>query len=520
MGAAHERGLGAAASQQNADADLDTLERGYGEMLGEVRANFNSGKAKSAAWRINQLKQIKRCIAENKDEMCRVMKEDLGRCKYEAIFGEALTVLTELDFMINNVESWVAPERQWHTLLVQPGYSEIRREAKGVVLVLSPWNFPVNLSILCLATAIVGGNACVIKPSEVAPESAKFIEMLVNKYLDTDLVRCVQGAVDETTALLRLRWDHIIYTGNGAVARIVMTAAAKHLTPVTLELGGKSPCVIDPSCSLKTAARRILGSKLLNAGQICIAPDYIITTPGYVEKLVPVLKETLVEFYGEDPSQAEAFGRIINERHHDRIMRLMDPSSHGGEIIAGGPDKADRASKYIPPTIVLNPSTDSPLMTEEIFGPVLPIITIDSIDESIDFIQSREHPLALYVFAENKDVIEKVVANTQSGGVCVNDCIYHITNPYLPFGGVGSSGMGCYHGKYGFDEVTHAKSVMHRSTMIDPSMRYPNKYNGEQAEKILDFLAKEGMSPATKKLIAVAGVSAIGFLLMRRSSRM
>eukprot|EP00512_Aurantiochytrium_limacinum_P002756 CAMPEP_0171503484 /NCGR_PEP_ID=MMETSP0958-20121227/10918_1 /TAXON_ID=87120 /ORGANISM="Aurantiochytrium limacinum, Strain ATCCMYA-1381" /LENGTH=522 /DNA_ID=CAMNT_0012038973 /DNA_START=147 /DNA_END=1715 /DNA_ORIENTATION=+ len=515
--AAHERGMQGAASQQIDGADVDRFEREYSVVLQEVRQGFASGKTKSAAWRINQLKQLKRCMSENKDEIASSMKQDLGRCKFESLFGEALACVFEIDHLISNLESWMAPERVWHPITVQPGYSEVRREPKGVVLILSPWNYPINLSIMCIAAAIAAGNAFVIKPSEVAPATGRFVEMMVNKYLDSDVCRVVMGAVPETTALLRLRWDHIIYTGNGAVARIVMTAAAKHLTPITLELGGKSPAIVDSSCSLTTSARRILVNKFMNCGQTCVAPDYVLVSREFADKLVAELKKIVHEFYGEDPSTQESLGRIVNERHHDRVMRLLDPSSHGGEVLLGGTSTADRASKYIPPTLILNPRLDSPLMTEEIFGPVLPIVTLDKIDDAIDFVQAREHPLALYVFAENNAFIEKVAANTQAGGMCINDCIMHLTNPYLPFGGVGSSGMGCYHGKWGFDELSHIKAVMKRSTMLDAPIRYPNNYNGEQVEKILTFMTSEGMSPSTKTALTAAALGTIGFLLLRQS---
>lgn len=396
MAAKHEQGMMTSASAHDEGVDVDQLEAEYAGMLAGVRGVYRSGKTQSAAWRIAQLKQLRRGMVECKDEIVAAMAADLGRSKFEATMLEVASVLGEIDFLVANVETWMAPTRVSHPLAVQPGSSYIYTEPKGVVLVLAPWNYPTNLAIMGVAGALVAGNCVVLKPSEVCTASAIVTEKIITKYLDNECVKVVQGAVPETTALLRLRWDHILYTGNGGVGRIVATAAAKHLTPVTLELGGKSPCIVDGSAKIATAAKRIMNTKLLNCGQTCVAPDYVLATDSTLDKLIPALTSTVESFFGSDPMASDSFARIVNHRHFDRIMRLIDPSSHGGQVLCGGPDLADRDSKYIPPTIILNPRLDSPLMTEEIFGCVLPICTVGSMQEAIDFTRDRETPLALY----------------------------------------------------------------------------------------------------------------------------
>jgi aldehyde dehydrogenase (NAD+) len=373
----------------------------------------------------------------------------------------------------------------------------------------------VNLTMLSLVAALSAGNCALIKPSEVAPASAAIIEKIVREYLDGDCIKVVQGAVPETTALLRLHWDHIIYTGNGAVARLVMRAASQHLTPCTLELGGKSPVYVDKSAKLSVAVKRLLAGKGMNNGQTCIAPDHVFVHEAVQEAFLKELLSTLRAFYGEDPRKSASYGRIVNHRHWDRVARLMKPESHKGQVLCGGLDKSVREDKYIAPTVILNPSLDSPLMSEEIFGFVLPVITVKSVEQAVERVSSGEHPLALYVFSEDQAVTEKVLQGTTSGGVCVNDTLYHIVNPYLPFGGIGSSGMGAYHGKHGFVEMSHKKAVMYRSTFIDAAFRYP-PYSDKTANALKGFAAKEPMDPNTKKLIMTAAAGLLGAVVMSR----
>jgi aldehyde dehydrogenase (NAD+) len=341
------------------------------------------------------------------------------------------------------------------------------REPLGVVLVIAPWNYPVQLLLSPLIGAIAAGNCAVLKPSEVTPTVSRLLATLVPRYLDPACVALVEGGVDETTALLRERFDHVFYTGNGAVAKVVMRAAAEHLTPVTLELGGKSPCIVDRNVDLEIAARRIVWGKFLNAGQTCIAPDYVLVHESRESELLDAMKRTLRAFYGDDPKKSPDYGRVVNERHHRRLAVLLKD----GEVVAGG--EADEATRFIAPTILRNVAPDAPIMQVEIFGPILPVLRVASIDEAVAFVNARPKPLALYVFTRDAQVEEDVIARTTSGGACVNAPLWHIANPELPFGGVGPSGMGSYHGRDSFETFSHRKSVVTKSTRVDPKMAYP-----------------------------------------------
>jgi aldehyde dehydrogenase (NAD+) len=307
----------------------------------------------------------------------------------------------------------------------------------------------------------------VLKPSEVAPASSAVLAELVPRYLDRECVQVVEGGVAETTELLSQQWDHIFYTGNGTVGRIVMQAAARHLTPVTLELGGKSPAIVDAEVDLEVAARRITWAKFFNAGQTCVAPDYVLVHPSQEQPLLSAIKSTLREFYGDDPKKSADYGRIVNDRHHTRLVRLLG----AGEVVTGG--QHDAAQRYLAPTVLRNVPADAPVMADEIFGPILPVLTVPDVNAAIRFVTARDKPLALYVFSKNSAHIDQILESTTSGGACVNDAVTHLVPPDLPFGGVGGSGMGAYHGRAGFDTFTHRKSVLHKGTLVDPALRYP-----------------------------------------------
>lgn len=388
------------------------------------------------------------------------------------MLAETYSAIGEVQHAIENVAKWMEPESVPTPMAQKPGTSEIRRDPVGVVLIVSPWNFPINLCIIPTALALAAGNTVVIKPSEVSCHSANFLGRVLPKYLPSDAVKVIQGAVPETSALLEQRFDHIIYTGGGSVGRIVMAAAARHLTPVTLELGGKSPVIVDKSANIDVAARRILFGKFLNCGQVCIAPDYVLVHKDVEAALLAALKATIQSWYGENPSAIKAskdLGRIINARHFSRVKQMVE--THGGDLVVGG--EVDESELYVAPTVISNPPLDSMVMRDEIFGPVLPVLRVNDVNEAIRFVNERPKPLALYIFAGDGAVQEKVLQNTSSGGVAVNDTILHIANPHLPFGGVGDSGMGAYHGKTGFDLFSHKKGVKSTSTWMDPSARYP-----------------------------------------------
>ncbi|MFA7107165.1 MAG: aldehyde dehydrogenase family protein, partial [Candidatus Izemoplasmatales bacterium] len=349
----------------------------------------------------------------------------------------------------------------------KPGYSFIKPEPLGVSLIISPWNYPFQLLMAPLAANIAAGNCAFLKPSEISPNTSAILANLIPQYFNPDYIAIIEGGVAETTELLKLKFDHIFYTGSSQVGKIVMAAAAQNLCPVTLELGGKSPCVIDENVPLKQTARKIAWGKFLNAGQTCIAPDYILVHESIKKSFVEVLQTTITEFYGENPQNSSHYARIINQKHWQRLISYLK----NAKIIFGGDSSEEHL--FIAPTIVENPDLSSPLMMEEIFGPILPIITYTEIEEVAKFINDRPKPLAMYVFSKNKKNINYLISRTSSGGMCINDTLSHITSSELPFGGVGESGMGNYHGKAGFDTFSHYKSIMKKSFLLDFSMKYP-----------------------------------------------
>jgi len=348
-----------------------------------------------------------------------------------------------------------------------PGSSHRIPQPLGVVLVIAPWNYPIQLLMIPVAGAIAAGNAVVMKPSEVSSATSALLGKLVPQYFDKDAIAIVEGAVPETTQLLAEKFDHIFYTGNGTVGRVVMRAAAENLTPVTLELGGKSPTIVDKSANLAIAGRRIAWAKYVNAGQTCVAPDYVLAHADIADKLVDEIRKSVNDFYGADPQQSGDFARISSPRHFSRLKAMLA----SGKIAIGG--QTDEQQRYIAPTVLVDVTANDPVMQEEIFGPILPMLTVGSIDEAINFVNARPHPLALYVFSEDQKVNDKVVASTTSGGVTVNGTIFHMTGPFLPFGGVGESGMGAYHGRAGVDTFQHLKPVLKRSTRVDAPLAYP-----------------------------------------------
>jgi aldehyde dehydrogenase (NAD+) len=455
-----------------------------GDVAKRLRATFDEGRTRPVEWRKAQLRALRRLLLEGEDELLAALARDLGKSAIEGFLTEVAFVRAELDYTLDHLDRWLRPARVAIPPKQLPGKARIHRDPLGVVLIIGPWNYPVQLVLAPLVGALAAGNAAVIKPSEIAEHSSHALARLVPQYLDADAVAVYEGGVDETTALLAEQWDHLFYTGNGTVARVVMAAAAKHLTPVTLELGGKSPTIVDRSADLDVAARRIAWGKYTNAGQTCVAPDYVLVDRQVEGPLAARLRDTVLKFYGDDPRTSGDYGRIVNDRHFARVTRLLDDEA-AGEVVYGG--QRDAAQRYLAPTALRGTDPAAPVMQEEIFGPVLPMIAVDDLDAAIEFVNHRDKPLALYVFAEDHRAVDRVVHETSSGGMCVNHTVFHLAVPGLPFGGVGPSGMGAYHGRATFETFTHEKSVLTKPTGLDPSIAYP-PYRGLKAKLLRRLL--------------------------------
>ncbi len=406
---------------------------------------------------------------------------DMGRPLLEAYTGDIAVTAAEISYIQKHLHHWIKPKKVWTALAALPGKSRIYFEPYGVVLIISPWNYPLQLALSPLAGAIAAGNCAMIKPSEYAPETSALLVHQLPKYIDEECFQIIQGGIAETTALLQESFDYIFYTGSPNVGRIIMQAAAKHLTPLTLELGGKSPCIVDSEINIDLASKRILFGKFFNAGQTCIAPDYLLVHKSIEKKLLESMKNTLIQFYGDTPKLSKDFGRIINTKHCHRLKELLFA---GGEIYYGG--EIDIEQRYIAPTLLHNIPTNSPILSEEIFGPILPIITIETIEEAIAYINERPKPLSLYLFSDNKKIQNKIIESTSSGGVCINHTTLHYLVNELPFGGVGNSGMGSYHGKASFETFSHRKSVLFKPNGLDIPIIYPP--HGKNKKKWLRWL--------------------------------
>jgi aldehyde dehydrogenase (NAD+) len=456
-------------------ATTDATTVPLGSTADSLRATYDAGLTRPLAWRRRQLQQMARMLEENEGEFLAALRTDLGKPAVEGFITDIAFVLSEVETLIKHLAKWNRSKRVSSPLVTLPARSRLVPEPLGVVLVIAPWNYPVQLLLAPAAAAIAAGNAVVMKPSEVSAATSAVLGRLVPRYLDPSAIALVEGGVSETTELLKQRFDHIFYTGNGTIGRVVMAAAVPHLTPVTLELGGKSPVIIDKSANLKVAARRVAWGKWLNAGQTCIAPDYVLVDEQVRQPFLDELGRAVTAFYGVDPHDSPDYGRIVSDRHFDRLRSLLA----GGTAAIGGRAEADE--RYIEPTVLVDVDPESALMTEEIFGPLLPVIPVASAREAVDFVSARPHPLALYVFAGDKGVVEEVLARTTSGGVTVNGTMLHFTNPHLPFGGIGESGMGGYHGESGVRLFQHRKPVLTRGTALDPSLPYP-PYNDRKAK--------------------------------------
>ena len=443
-----------------------TANPDYTSMFADLRATFESEKTIDLAWREQQLQALERMMTEREQEILDALQEDLAKHPLEAWMTEVSYVASSAAYSRKNLRKWTRRRRVSTPITGLPGKSWLQPEPLGVVLIIGAWNYPLQLTLSGMAAAIAAGNCVVLKPSELAPATSALTARLVADYLDDDCIKVVEGAVPETTALLELPWDHILYTGGGNVGRIVMAAAAKHLTPVTLELGGKSPCVVLPDADLKTTANRIAWGKFTNAGQTCIAPDYILTDAETEKKLVPLLQEALTNMFGENPETSESYGRIVNDRHFERLASLLE----SGKVAIGGQTNAQ--TRYIAPTVLTGVTADSPVMQEEVFGPILPVLRVDDLAAAIRFIRKGDKPLAAYIFTKDAAAEKRFLEKVSSGNACVNDTMMFMAVHELPFGGVGPSGMGNYSGEYGFRTFSHMKAVMKRGWWPDPDLRY------------------------------------------------
>ncbi|KAG7987020.1 hypothetical protein I3843_03G111700 [Carya illinoinensis] len=448
-------------------------------LVKELRKSFNSGRTRSYEWRVSQLKSIEKMVEEKEKEITEALHKDLSKPAVEAFISEISQVKSSCKSALKELSGWMIPEKVKTSLTTYPSSAEIVSEPLGVVLVISTWNFPFSLSLDPVIGAISAGNAVVLKPSEIAPATSLLLSKLVEEYLDKSAIRVVEGAVDETTALLEQKWDKILYTGSARVGRIVMAAAAKHLTPVTLELGGKCPAVVDSNIDLKVAVRRIIAGKwALNNGQACIDVDYIITTKDFATKLINSLKYELEQFFGKDPLQSKDISRIVSSSQFARLVKMLDEDKVSDKVVFGG--QRDESQLRIAPAILLGVPEDSQIMQEEIFGPLMPILTVENLEDSFEVINSKPKPLAAYLFTNDEQLKKDFVQKISSGGMLINDTILHVAVDGLPFGGVGESGMGAYHGKFSFDAFSHKKAVLYRSFTGDASVRYPPYTPGKQ----------------------------------------
>lgn len=448
--------------------------------VARLRATFATRRTRSVEWRLGQLRALERLLAERESEIAAALAADLGRSAFQAFLGDVASTKAEVVFAQKHLPKWVRPKRTGVPISMRPGRAWYQHEPLGVVLIIGPWNYPVYLTLSPLVGAIAAGNCAVIKPSEHAPESSRLLARLVPEYLDTEAFVVVEGDAEVTQELLAQGLDHALFTGGIEVGKKVMAAAASHLTPVTLELGGKSPVIVTPDADLEVAARRIALAKFSNSGQVCIAPDYVLVDCSVQDELVKRLVETVQAFQRDEVDPGR---RIVNRRQFDRLSELIEQTD--GEIVLGG--KAYAESVAIEPTVIVDPSPDSPEMQEEIFGPILPVLGVGSLDDAIRFVNDRPKPLAAYLFSRSRDERTRVVREISAGGMVVNHIGLHCLVPQLPFGGVGNSGMGAYHGRWGFETFSHRKAVLSMRSRPDPAVMYP-PYTDRKQKLIRKFL--------------------------------
>jgi aldehyde dehydrogenase (NAD+) len=439
------------------------------QQLDALRNNFNSGATQSYQFRKEQLKKLKQSILKNEDQLYDALYADLKKSKEEVWVTETGLAIAEINEALRHLKYWMEPERVKTNLLNLPSSSEIIKEPLGVVLIIGPWNYPFNLLIIPLIGAIAAGNCAVLKPSEFSPATTAVMKKIIEDVFPPDYIMYAEGNGETVVPEMmnNFLFDHVFYTGSTAVGKIIYKMAAEKLVPVTLELGGKSPCVVEADANIKVAARRIAMTKFSNAGQMCVAPDYVLVHQSIKEKLIKELKNAIQQFFGSNALESYNYGKIINEKQFNRIVQYLND----GKILLGG--RSNKEQLYIEPTLLDEVANDSPVMKEEIFGPVLPVISFNTAEEAVAIIQQNKNPLAFYLFTSNKATEKWWMKKVAFGGGCINNASWHLTNPNLPFGGRGFSGTGQYHGQFSFDIFTHKKAVMKTPTWFDPAIKYP-----------------------------------------------
>ena len=453
-------------------------------IISEQRAFFKTQKTRDINFIKSTLKDLKSEIKQNEDAICNALIADFKKPVFETFVNEIGVVAAEIDLAIKNVKKWSKTKRVIPSMLSFPSSDYIYSEPYGTVLIIAPWNYPFQLTFAPIIAAIAAGNTVVLKPSELTPNISKVIEDIINKVFNKSHLAVVQGSIPETTALLAERWDYIFFTGSVPVGKIVAQAAAKHLTPVTLELGGKSPCIIDETVNTKLVAKRLVWGKFMNAGQTCIAPDYFLVEKSVKATLINDIKQAITKAYGENPELSQDYPRIVNSRNLDRLAKMLEGVNvvHGGEV--------NKTDNYLAPTIIDEPGLDSEVMKDEIFGPIIPILAYTDEADIDRIISNYDKPLAFYVFSNKKSFTKRLMKKYSFGGGTINDTLIHFSNHRLPFGGVGESGMGAYHGRKGYDTFTHKKGVVKKGNWLDIPLRYaPYKGKLKQLKTMLKLFS-------------------------------
>lgn len=437
------------------------------QLYQQQKAFFYAGKTRPIATRKAVLKKLKKLVTEQEQRIFDAIAADFSKPEAESFVSETGYIIGEIDQALREIDYWVKPERVESSMLTFPSKSYIYKEPYGITLVIAPWNYPFNLAIAPLIAAVAAGNTVILKPSELSPNTSALIADLINSNFEQEYLYAIEGGVEVTQKLLAQKNDYIFFTGSPQVGKIVMKAAAEHLTPVTLELGGKSPVIVDETAAINLAAKRIVFGKCFNAGQTCIAPDYLLVHSSKKQELITVLQKQLDQQYGKDRKASADFARIINEKHFNRLIAYLND----GEVVIGG--EIDASERYIAPSVIEVKDLESSIMQEEIFGPILPLVTYNTLDEVVEIIRNREKPLAFYHFTKSTKNREYLLKQIQFGGGTINDTIEHFVNPALPFGGIGPSGIGAYHGQFGFETFSHKKAVLKKSSWIDLPLKYP-----------------------------------------------